>query len=149
MRPNSFGDARRGARAAACLAFAAALEACAAAGPTARYDSLASELASAHPAPDAPSLAPSTDDPFGGAATLSREALVAAVLDRNPTLRAARHASSSASPSPFPGSSACAARSRSRRPRRPRRTTRRSGFGSRPPQHSSSTTTTSSRARAR
>jgi len=92
MRPNSFGDARRGARAAACLAFAAALEACAAAGPTARYDSLASELASAHPAPDAPSLAPSTDDPFGGAATLSREALVAAVLDRNPTLRAARDA---------------------------------------------------------
>ena len=90
MRPNSIGDARRGARAAACLAFAAALEACAAAGPTARYDSLASELASAHPAPDAPGLPPSTDDPFAGAATLSREALVAAVLDRNPTLRAAR-----------------------------------------------------------
>jgi outer membrane protein, heavy metal efflux system len=90
MRSRSPGDARSRARAAVCLA-ALALEACASGAPSARYESLATELARAHPAPD-DRIAVATDDPFAGAATLSRDALVAAVLDRNPTLRAARAA---------------------------------------------------------
>jgi outer membrane protein TolC len=86
-----FGGVRHRARAAVCL-IAGAMLACASAAPSARYESLARGLAHAGPAgADAP-IAIRADDPFAGAATLTRESLVAAVLDRNPTLRAARDA---------------------------------------------------------
>jgi outer membrane protein TolC len=91
MHPPTRAAARGRARAVVCFAAVAGL-ACASGAPRARYESLASALQHAGPpAGDAP-LAVYADDPFAGAATLSRDALVAAVLERNPTLRAARAA---------------------------------------------------------
>jgi outer membrane protein, heavy metal efflux system len=92
MLPTPLGEARRRARVAVCFAAALFFEACAVV-PAARYDSLAGELASADSrAPRDARFAVASDDPFAGAATLSRDALVRAVLERNPTVRAAREA---------------------------------------------------------
>ena len=73
-------------RRAPSLAIGVAL-ATACAGTGARYQALHAELASTE-------LRPSSigDDPFRGAASLEREPLVRAVLQRNPTLRSARAA---------------------------------------------------------
>ncbi len=65
----------------------AAVSAAACAGSAARYETLRTELArtDTHPIPPA-------DDPFRGFISLEREALVRAVLQRNPTLRSAQAA---------------------------------------------------------
>lgn len=73
-------------RRAAALALAAA-SATACAGGAARYETLREELAHSET-----TSTPRSDDPFRGFTTLEREALVHAVLDRNPTLRSAQAA---------------------------------------------------------
>ena len=82
-------------RARAALLAAALLAAgCTTPGLTARHRALAAELVASEGSPGAlpPPETSAADDPFAGAATLGREALVAEVLRRNPSVRAARFA---------------------------------------------------------
>ena len=74
--------------ACAALALVLGLPACAGPGLASRSHAARAEWqASAVPA-----VREGDGDPFAGAAELSREALVGAVLERNPSIRAARHA---------------------------------------------------------
>ena len=65
-----------------------ALAACVSSGQAERYAAMRQDLSRATP----PRVAPIAQDPFEGAALLSREALIASVLARNPGLDAARAA---------------------------------------------------------
>lgn len=70
--------------AAVCTAAALAVGACATGGQSERYDSMREQLSRIRVAPRA------DENPFATAPTLSRTALVAAVLERNPGVEAAR-----------------------------------------------------------
>jgi len=90
------GSSARGAQRRSRAALLAALVAAGCAGPglSARHRTLASELAASEAGLSAqePEAAPAAADPFPGAPSLERAALVDEVLRRNPSLRAARFA---------------------------------------------------------
>jgi outer membrane protein TolC len=93
------GDARRRPRAALFAALLLASGCSAGPGLGARHRALAADLAALEEtpaAPLAPAAAAAESDPFSGASSLEREPLVAEVLRRNQSLRAARFAWSAA-----------------------------------------------------
>jgi outer membrane protein TolC len=82
--------ARRPAR-RVCLLGLALLSGCVSSAQADRYADMDRELRRAE-APDAAAAAPAESEPFAGAANLERAALVRLVLERNPSLAAARYA---------------------------------------------------------